>query len=114
MSQRLVRLTCPHCREPEQVDPRVREGLGVGADEPFFAGRGCSHCEGLGVRGRQAVYELMVMNAGLRALVVPGVDADALHRAAIEDGMTPITQAAVALARQGAISLAEAWRVRAD
>jgi type IV pilus assembly protein PilB len=33
---------------------------------------------------------------------------------AIEDGMVPITQAAVALARAGAISLAEAWRVRAD
>jgi type IV pilus assembly protein PilB len=114
MAQRLVRLTCTHCREVEQVDPRIREGLGVGADEVFLAGRGCSHCEGLGVHKRQAVYELMVMSARLRALVVAGADADALHRAALDDGMTPITQAAVTLARQGAISLAEAWRVRAD
>ena len=114
MSQRLVRLTCLHCREVEQVDPRVREGLGVGADEVFYAGRGCSHCEGLGMHKRQAVYELMVMNARLRALIEPGADADALHRTALDDGMTPITQAALALARQGTISLAEAWRVRAD
>jgi type IV pilus assembly protein PilB len=114
MSQRLVRLTCIHCREVEQVDPRVREDLGVGADEVFYAGRGCSHCEGLGVHKRQAVYELMVMNARLRALIEPGADADALHRTALEDGMTPITQAALALARQGTISLAEAWRVRAE
>jgi type IV pilus assembly protein PilB len=114
MSQRLVRLTCTHCREVEQVDPGIREGLGVAADEVFFAGRGCSHCEGLGVHRRQAVYELMVLDARVRALVVPGADADALHRAALEGGMTPITEAAVALARQGAISLAEAWRVRAD
>jgi len=114
MSQRLVRLTCIHCREVERVDPRVREDLGVGADEVFYAGRGCSHCEGLGVHKRQAVYELMVMNARLRALIEPGADADALHRTALEDGMTPITQAALALARQGTISLAEAWRVRAE
>jgi type IV pilus assembly protein PilB len=114
MSQRLVRLTCRHCREPEQVDPRIREELGVGADEPFFAGRGCSRCEGLGVHRRQAVYELMVLTPHLRSLIVPGADADTIHAAALGEGMTPITQAAVALAREGLISLAEAWNVRAD
>ena len=50
----------------------------------------------------------------LRRLVVPGADAEALHTAAIVEGMVPITQAALALARSGVISLAEAWRVRSD
>ena len=40
--------------------------------------------------------------------------ADEIHAAAIEEGMVPLTQAAVNLARQGLISLTEAWRVRAD
>jgi len=66
------------------------------------------------VHGRRAVYELLVMSPRLRTLVVPGAEADRIHQVAIEDGMVPITQAAVALARAGAISLAEAWRVRAD
>jgi len=114
MSQRLVRLTCAHCRAPETVDPQVREALGVGPDEVFHVGQGCSRCEGLGVHKRLAVYELMVMSPRLRALVVPGAEADTIHRVAVEEGMTPITQAAVALARQGRISLAEAWRVRAE
>ncbi len=114
ISQRLVRLTCPHCREVEAIDPHVREALGVGADEVFHHGRGCSQCEGLGVYKRQAVYELLVMSPRLRELVVPGAEADTIHRIAVEEGMRPITQAAVALARNGAISLAEAWRVRAD
>ena len=114
MSQRLVRLTCPHCREVERVDPHVRGRLGVGEDEIFHAGRGCDRCEGLGVYGRRAVYELMVVTPKLRALIVPGANADALHAAALEDGMVPITQAALRLARDGAISLSEAWRVRAD
>ncbi len=114
VSQRLVRLTCPHCRIEEPVDTHVREELGVGADEVFHFGRGCHRCEGLGVFRRQAVYELMVMSPRLRQLIVPGADADALHVAAIAEGMVPITQAAIALARSGAISLAEAWRIRAD
>ncbi len=114
MSQRLVRLTCANCREVEQVPARIREALGVGADEVFHAGRGCAQCEGLGVHGRRAVYELLVMSPRLRELVVPGAEADTIHRVAVEEGMVPITQAAVALARSGEISLSEAWRVRAD
>jgi type IV pilus assembly protein PilB len=68
----------------------------------------------LGVYKRQAVYELMTVTPRIRKLIVPGAEADAIHCAAIEEGMVPITKAAVALARSGAISLAEAWRVRAD
>ena len=92
----------------------MREPLGVGSDEVFHRGRGCSQCEGLGVHRRQAVYELLVMSPRLRELIMPGAEADTIHRVAVEEGMRPITQAAVALARSGAISLAEAWRVRAD
>ena len=114
ISQRLVRLTCEHCREVEVVDPHVRETLGVGPDEVFQSGAGCSNCEGLGVHRRRAVYELMVMSPQLRSLIVPGAEADRINQAAIEEGMVPITQAAIALARTGAISLAEAWRVRSD
>ena len=114
MSQRLVRLTCPHCREIEPVDAHVRERLGVALDEVFHIGTGCNHCEGLGVYKRRAVYELMVITPKIRNLIVPGAEADAIHAAAIEAGMVSITQAAVNLARSGAISLAEAWRVRAE
>jgi type IV pilus assembly protein PilB len=114
MSQRLVRLTCAHCREVEPVDLLAREVLGVAPDEVFYIGRGCTHCEGLGVYRRQAVYELMVMSPRLRELIVPDAEADTIHRVAIEEGMVPLTRAAVELARAGTISLAEAWRVRAD
>ncbi len=114
MSQRLVRLTCEHCREVEAVDPHIRGVLGVAPEEVFHIGRGCSHCEGLGVHKRRAVYEFMVVTPRIQSLIVPGAEADAIHHVAIEEGMVPITKAAVALAREGLISLAEAWRVRAD
>ncbi len=114
MAQRLARLTCVHCREIEQVSPHIREILGVAPGEVFHVGKGCSHCEGLGVRKRRAVYELMVITPAIQKLIVPGAEADTIHRTAIAEGMTPVTQAAVQLARSGAISLSEAWRLRAD
>ena len=114
MSQRLVRLTCTHCKDVEEVDPHIRESLGVGPEEVFHAGRGCSHCEGLGMFKRRAVYEFMVITPRIQSLIVPGAEADKIHATAIEEGMVPLTQAAVNLARQGLISLTEAWRVRAD
>jgi type IV pilus assembly protein PilB len=114
MSQRLIRLTCQHCRQPEMVDPHIRGILGVEQHEVFYSGTGCSHCDGLGVHKRQAVYELMLMTPRLQALITPGAQADVIHSVAVEEGMIPITQAAVALARKGLISLTEAWRVRSD
>ena len=66
------------------------------------------------MRKRRAVYELMVITPAIQKLIVPGAEADTIHRTAIAEGMTPLTQAAVQLARSGAISLSEAWRLRAD
>lgn len=114
LSQRLVRLTCPHCRGVEPVDTHVRKLLGVGEEEVFHIGRGCQHCEGLGVRKRMAVYELLEVTPEIRRLIVPGAEADRIHEQAIVQGMVPLTQSAVALARKGVISLAEAYRVRTD
>ncbi len=114
MAQRLVRLTCEHCREEEKPPPHIRNLMGAGPEEQFTIGRGCHHCNGLGVYRRSAVYELMEMTPAIRKLIVPGAEADRIHAVALAEGMVPITDAAMRMARQGRISLAEAYRVRAD
>jgi type IV pilus assembly protein PilB len=114
LAQRLARRNCTRCSAPEAVDPHQREVLGVGIDEAFRCGTGCAHCEGTGVRGRVAVYELLPLSAAVRRLVVPNADADAIHATAVAEGMVPITDHALALARAGVISLAEAFRIRVE
>src|SRR5690606_1238229 len=114
MAQRLVRLTCEHCRTEEDVAPSIRDALGVGPQEVFTTGRGCSRCHGTGVYRRRAVYARIRITPATPDLSEPGVGADRIHKAALDGGMIPITQAAVAMARQGRISLAEAYRIRAD
>jgi type IV pilus assembly protein PilB len=114
LAQRLVRVNCRQCREPEAGEAHMREALGVAPEEQFQRGRGCSACNGQGVRGRRAVYELMEVTPEIRRLIVPGAEADRIHEAGLAQGMRSITQSALELARQGEITLAEAYRVRTD
>jgi type IV pilus assembly protein PilB len=53
----------------------------------FFKGTGCDQCNGTGLRGRQGVYEVMVMTPRIRKLVIQNVGAVDIRDAAIEEGM---------------------------
>ena len=62
------------------LDTRVGE-LG------FFKGRGCDQCNGTGLKGRQGVYEVMLMSPHLRRMVMQNAGAPEIRDAAIEEGM---------------------------
>jgi len=53
----------------------------------FFKGAGCDSCGGTGLKGRQGVYEVMMMTPHLRKLVMQNVGAAEIREAAIEEGM---------------------------
>ena len=114
VSNCLVRVTDTHCRTVETVPTYIRAALDIAPDELFYAGQGCARCEGLGVHGRVAVYELMEVTAAIGQLIDAGAQADRIQAQACTDGMVPITRATLALAREGTIALKEAWRVRGD
>src|SRR6185437_14239528 len=53
----------------------------------FFRGRGCDQCNGMGLKGRQGVYEVMVMSPKIRKLVMQNVGAVEIRDGAVEEGM---------------------------
>jgi type IV pilus assembly protein PilB len=114
MAQRLARRICPKCKQVDEGSTELRAFFGVGADEVFHRGAGCGNCNGTGYRGRAMVGELIEMTAQLRALVDRKASADELRRVAVEDGMTPLTQNALELARQGITTLDEAFAVKLE
>jgi type IV pilus assembly protein PilB len=114
LAQRLVRRNCPHCLVLEEVPKHVRASLGLTVDEPFYVGSGCEHCRGLGFAGRVAAYELLEVSPALRALIEPSVSAQRIEQQAISDGMRPLTQSALQLARDKLIALNEVYRVRLE
>lgn len=114
LAQRLVRRNCPHCLEEEIVSDSVRQALGLSADETFYKGRGCDKCNNLGFSGRVAAYELLEVTPALRAMIEPAVSAQKIEQQAIDDGMRPLTQSALQLAREKLIALSEVYRVRLE
>jgi len=115
IAQRLVRCNCQECLAPHQPTAQERswlEGLEVDpATVKASRSLGCSACNGTGYVGRQGVYELLEMDAGLTQAAMQGSPA-AFTRLARER-MRGQTMAfhALALVREGRTSLAEAMRI---
>jgi type IV pilus assembly protein PilB len=53
----------------------------------FFKGTGCDACNGTGLKGRQGVYEVLMMTPSLRKLILQNVGAAEIKDAAIDEGM---------------------------
>lgn len=113
MSQRLVRLNCPHCVE-EVEDKELRKALNLGNSGAFFRGKGCSACDFTGYHGRHAVCELLVVTHEIRQLINEGATAQQVREMAIKQGMTAIVESALELARSARISLEEVYSLKLD
>ena len=98
LAQRLVRKLCPQC----------------GAQAGGHAPPGCAHCNFTGYQGRTGVFELMVANDRLRALIHNRAAEAELRLAALEAGMTLMRDDGERLVREGITSREEVLRVTRD
>ena len=114
MAQRLARRICAKCKTTDTGNEVLREYFNVGKEEIFHRGAGCSDCNQTGYRGRAMVGELIEVTSALRELIDRKASADELRRLAVEEGMIPLTQNALELARQGVTTLDEAFAVKLE
>jgi type II secretory ATPase GspE/PulE/Tfp pilus assembly ATPase PilB-like protein len=72
ISQRLVKLLCPHCKQrlaeqpqalPEAMLARVKQAVGAAFDQVCVAGPGCPDCRHQGTAGRTVVAEVICPDA---------------------------------------------------
>lgn len=71
LSQRLVRVLCPHCKHAQPPSVLEREFLGDAATEQtlLYAPVGCAECNQQGYHGRQGIYELLIIDETVRQLI---------------------------------------------
>ncbi len=92
MAQRLIRVLCPNCKQPdENPDAKMLRLVNISSEE-VAAGNiqravGCAKCNGSGFKGRQAIFELMVMNSEIRELAFERASISKVRQAAIRGGM---------------------------
>ena len=92
MAQRLVRVLCPKCKQPDKDPEKSWLRLaGFRKEEiengQFYKPRGCEHCGGTGFRGRQAIFEMMTMNNEIRTLAFDRAPTNKIRQAALASGM---------------------------
>lgn len=114
LAQRLVKVNCQNCLAVEPVDRLVRQSLNVSEEEEFYYGTGCEECNKTGVKGRMAVYELLRIDASIKAIIKHEIATTDIHQHALASGMVPLTDNALLRARAKEISLAEVYRIRLD
>ena len=72
MSQRLVRLLCPACKQPYAADASEAALLNVAEGTTLYAAQGCEACNFIGYRGRSGIYELAGLDNTLRNMIHDG------------------------------------------
>jgi MSHA biogenesis protein MshE len=116
LAQRLVRVICESCSMPYQPTPTEIEWLRAElADKAeaghYFHGKGCSHCNGMGYRGRTGVYELLEMSSAVVDAANHPDPAHFLKAAAAQMAGNTLRRHAVQLVVEGRTTVAEAMRI---
>ncbi|MES2605180.1 MAG: type II secretion system ATPase GspE [Pseudomonadota bacterium] len=112
LSQRLVRVLCPHCKQaykPDEQECRVL-GLSVNSPTTIYRPQGCNECRHSGYQHRIGIFETVRIDEAMRQLIHAGAGEAELTQAArqqsdglLQDGMRAVLA--------GDTSLAEVLRV---
>jgi general secretion pathway protein E len=71
VAQRLVRILCPACREPYSADASEKKLLQVPPREKLtlYRAAACAQCNQTGYSGRTGIYELVVIDDGMKTMI---------------------------------------------
>jgi len=115
VAQRLVRVLCNDCKEEYRLDESHINALnGAGAKfigEYVYKPRGCSKCFNTGYAGRQAIFEIMIMDDTLKSLVLQTSDSNQIKAAALRAGMVTLRRDGMIKVLKGITSIDEVLRV---
>ena len=113
VAQRLVRLVCTHCAEPDSPSAELLQESGIADPQgyKFVKGTGCRECRGAGYRGRRAIAELLILTDEIRELIVSRAPVRHLKDAAARNGTRFLRDAALDAVRRGDTTLQEINRV---
>ena len=115
LAQRLVRLTCAHCKRPAKITRQQLEESGLPPDlaerHQFFEGAGCIECGGTGFKGRTAICELLDLSDPIREMILNRRPTSEVKKTAHEEGMRFLRESAVEKVLLGMTTLREINKV---
>lgn len=107
ISQRLLRLLCPHCKRPAN---RSEAWNGI-PPEQIYEHVGCPQCRDTGYIGRSAIAEVLQVDQDILTMITEGASIVEIGKAAKERGMHTLDEAGLELVAKGVTDIAEFERV---
>ena len=115
LAQRLVRENCPQCVGEYEPSPEEAAAMKIPYEKlkpyRFKRGRGCLHCRETGYSGRTGIYEVLAMTEKIRRLVSTQSSSLEIFRAAREEGLRTLKEAAIEKVFRGVTTTTEMVRV---
>jgi type IV pilus assembly protein PilB len=111
MAQRLVRVVCPKCKEPDTPPASEIKAAGFTPEQlknaTFMRGRGCNYCNHTGYRGRKGIFEMLKMTSGIREMTFKREPTQTIRRQARLLGMRTLLEDGLGKALSGLTTLDE-------
>ena len=116
MAQRLVRVLCPECKEPDDSDrtKALRDRVEALQNATIYRAVGCKACRMTGYTGRQALFELMTLSGPIRQVLLRGGSSLEVKEIARREGMRTLLEDGWRIVCNGVTTPAEVLRVSND
>lgn len=115
LSQRLVRILCPDCRElhpsAEAILEKFGDKLPAGLPHQLWLPKGCPRCKMAGYRGRIGIMEFLTLDTDYYRTIMDSNDPVKLRDLAQEKGFQNMFQDGLGKAMQGLTTMEEVYRV---
>ncbi len=114
LAQRLVRVLCKHCKQPDNSADRAGAQGASSAfppDTTIYKSVGCRECRNTGFFGRHAIFEWMDTDEEIRQLVLKNASTDQIREAARKQGMKMLAEDGWRLVRMGITTVEEVLSV---
>ena len=111
VAQRLVRKICSKCKT--EYTPAVEQLMELDlrpedvAGKVFYYGKGCDNCNNTGYRGRQGIYEIMLLDDDLRDMIINHASTQVLRNEARKRGMRSLRQSGLMSIYDGVTTIEE-------
>jgi type IV pilus assembly protein PilB len=110
-AQRLVRNICPRCKEAYQPNPDELFELQLTAEDlqgrEVFRGAGCEYCNKSGYKGRQGLFEIMVLDDEMRELIMQNASTQILRVESRKRGMRTLRESGLLAIFEGLTTVSE-------
>jgi general secretion pathway protein E/type IV pilus assembly protein PilB len=113
LAQRLVRVLCNHCRQPDNspTAEAFKAKVGIPTEVTIYQSVGCRECRATGFHGRHAIFEWMDTDDEIRQLVLKNASSDMVREAARRNGMRMLAEDGWRLVRAGITTVGEVLSV---